>query len=118
MEKNNGMQHLIEKTYNNRFWITVFQLTIFLTLCIGIGLALFTETPMAQEWKEILLLVLGAFIGAYSKVIDFWFNNTERDRDLRQRAGDEDRSPDTCTCKCPDCQQGAIHQHHPEGHHK
>jgi len=34
-----------------------------------------------QEWKEILLLVLGAFLGSYSRVIDFWFNGNDTDMD-------------------------------------
>ena len=30
-------------------------------------------------WKEILLLMLGGFVGSFAKVIDFWFNNAEDD---------------------------------------
>ena len=35
-----------------------------------------------QEWKEIMLLILGAFIGSYQRVIDFWFNNAEQDKEI------------------------------------
>ena len=48
----------------------------------GIGSAILSEgeTPsFSQEWKEILLLVLGAFIGSYSKVIDYWFSGRDDD---------------------------------------
>ena len=40
---------------------------------IGIGIALFSEAAMGAEWKEILLLVLGAFIASYGKIIDSGF---------------------------------------------
>jgi len=63
----------------NRFVITTVVLVTFLLIMIGIGAALFSEAGMAPEWKEILLLVLGAFIASYGKVIDFWFNASDED---------------------------------------
>ena len=69
-----------KKNNRNRFIITAVILTTFLLIMVGIGSAILSEgdTPsFSQEWKEILLLVLGAFIGSYSKVIDFWFNGRD-----------------------------------------
>jgi len=69
-----------KNTLRNRFIITAVILTTFLFIMIGIGSAILGEgeTPsFSQEWKEILLLVLGAFIGSYSKVIDYWFNGRD-----------------------------------------
>ena len=40
------------------------------------------------EWKEILLVMLGAFVGSFTKVIDFWFNNSENDNKLLESAND------------------------------
>ena len=48
---------------------------------------------MEQEWKEILLLILGAFIGSYNRVIDFWFNNSQRDQIMLQKIDEEDDPP-------------------------
>jgi hypothetical protein len=56
----------------------------------GIGYAIWVQADISHEWKEILLLVLGAFIGSYNKVIDFWFNSLERDKDMVRRADAED----------------------------
>ena len=39
-------------------------------------------------WKEILLLMLGGFVGSFAKVIDFWFNNQENDNKLLEHADD------------------------------
>lgn len=69
-----------------RMGITMLTMLTFLVIVLGIGWALLgpvdTMAGMAQEWKEILLLVLGAFIGSYNRVIDFWFNSAERDNKL------------------------------------
>ena len=32
-----------------------------------------TNTELSGEWKEVLLLLLGALIGAFGKVVDYWF---------------------------------------------
>jgi hypothetical protein len=36
------------------------------------------------------LLLLGAFIGSYSKIIDFWFTDQDRDKMMTQKADEED----------------------------
>jgi hypothetical protein len=48
------------------------------------------QTPMAAEWKELLLLLLGAFIGSYGKIIDYWFSDTDKDKMLVQKMDEED----------------------------
>lgn len=66
----------------NRFVITAVVLGTFFLIMVGIGGAILGDgdTPaINQEWKEILLLVLGAFLGSYSRIIDFWFNGKDDD---------------------------------------
>jgi len=66
----------------NRFFITSVVLGTFFFIMVGIGHAILGDgdTPaINQEWKEILLLVLGAFLGSYSRIIDFWFNGKDDD---------------------------------------
>jgi len=109
------MQNLLQKNYRNRFIITMFTLITFLVIILGIAHSIFWETPMSQEWKEIMLLILGAFIGSYNRVIDFWFNNAEQDKEIINRADHEDdlELPDGCGCDC-DCEQccaGNDHAH-------
>ena len=74
--------HRQRNASRNRFVITSVVLGTFFLIMAGIGLAILgpSETPnINQEWKEILLLVLGAFLGSYSKIIDFWFNMNDDD---------------------------------------
>lgn len=90
IKKDFFLQGLVKESFRNRLWITVVTLFTFLMIIVGIGHSLIMETELAQEWKEILLLVLGAFIGSYNRVIDFWFNSTERDKEMIARADHED----------------------------
>ena len=64
-------------------------------IVIGILLATVLQTPVASEWKELLLLMLGAFIGNYNKTAEFWFSNEDRDKLLVQKMDEEDDSPGT-----------------------
>ena len=54
----------------------------FFGIIIGIGHAMHTKTEISGEWKEILMLLLGALIGAFSKVIDHWFKDSDKDNKL------------------------------------
>lgn len=45
----------------------------FFGVIIEIGHAMHTNTELSGEWKEVLLLLLGALIGAFGKVVDYWF---------------------------------------------
>jgi hypothetical protein len=49
-----------------------------------------TKTAASAEWKELLLLMLGAFIGSYGKIIDYWFSDTDKDKMLVQKMDEED----------------------------
>jgi len=44
---------------------------------------------LTAGWKEVLLVMVGAFVGSWGKVIDFWFNNSEQDNSLLETASDE-----------------------------
>ena len=45
----------------------------FLLTVHAISLAMHHHAEVSSQWKEILLLVLGALIGTFTKVIDYWF---------------------------------------------
>jgi hypothetical protein len=53
-------------------------------------LSIHLNTEVGQEWKELLLLMLGAFIGSYGKIIDYWFSDTDKDKMLVQKMDEED----------------------------
>ena len=98
---------ILKSTNNNRKLITVIVLTTFFLIMIGIGIALFSEAAMGAEWKEILLLVLGAFIASYGKIIDFWFQKTDADTALIQ-AVDEPSTPTYNSGACHACGRGGA----------
>ena len=100
---------ILKSTNNNRKLITVIVLTTFFLIMIGIGIALFSEAAMGAEWKEILLLVLGAFIASYGKIIDFWFQKTDADTALIQ-AVDEPSTPSHNSGACHTCGRGGVSQ--------
>lgn len=82
----------------NRLIITSVVLLTFFFIMLGIGTAILGDgdTPsINQEWKEILLLVLGAFLGSYSRIIDFWFNGSDTNID-----GRPDHTPQIGDCDC------------------
>jgi hypothetical protein len=56
----------------------------------GMFFAIFHKSEIAGEWKELLLLLLGAFIGSYGKIIDYWFSDTDKDKMLVQKMDEED----------------------------
>lgn len=96
MDKN--ILHIYNRMQRGRMGITLLTMITFLVIILGIGWALLgpvdTMAGMAQEWKEILLLVLGAFIGSYNRVIDFWFNSAERDNKLIEAVDNVDGNDD------------------------
>jgi hypothetical protein len=59
------------------------------------------KTPMSTEWKELLLLLLGAFIGSYGKIIDYWFSDTDKDKMLVQKMDEEDGTSLSNTADMP-----------------
>lgn len=70
--------------------MTLIVLVTFMFTTFGIVLSIHMETVVGQEWKELLLLLLGAFIGSYGKIIDYWFSDTDKDKMLVQKMDEED----------------------------
>lgn len=92
MENNNstGFKDLLSSMMKRRWYITALVLGSFILIIGGIFLALNNNISAAAEWKELLLLMLGAFIGSYGKIIDYWFSDTDKDKMLVQKMDEED----------------------------
>jgi hypothetical protein len=88
--QSSGFKDLLNSMMKRRWLITAIVLFTFLLLTIGIVVSIHTETVVGQEWKELLLLMLGAFIGSYGKIIDYWFSDTDKDKMLVQKMDEED----------------------------
>lgn len=85
-----GFKELLGSMMLRRWYITALVLGGFLLIIGGIFYAINWQTPMAGEWKELLMLLLGAFIGSYGKIIDYWFSDTDKDKMLVQKMDEED----------------------------
>ena len=85
-----GFRELLNSMMKRRWYITAMVLGGFILIIGGIFGAIMGKTPMSTEWKELLLLLLGAFIGSYGKIIDYWFSDTDKDKMLVAKMDEED----------------------------
>jgi hypothetical protein len=90
MQQPSGFKDLLNAMMKRRWYITALVLGGFMLIIAGMFTAIGLATPMAAEWKELLLLLLGAFIGSYGKIIDYWFSDTDKDKMLVQKMDEED----------------------------
>jgi hypothetical protein len=85
-----GFRDLLNSMMNRRWLMTLIVLITFMVTTFGILISIHADTVVGQEWKELLLLLLGAFIGSYGKIIDYWFSDTDKDKMLVQKMDEED----------------------------
>jgi hypothetical protein len=85
-----GFRDLLNAMMKRRWFITAIVLGGFMIIIMGIFGAIVGQTAISGEWKELLLLLLGAFIGSYGKIIDYWFSDTDKDKMLVQKMDEED----------------------------
>jgi hypothetical protein len=85
-----GFKDLLNAMMKRRWYITALVLGGFMFIIGGMFFAIFSKSEIAGEWKELLLLLLGAFIGSYGKIIDYWFSDTDKDKMLVQKMDEED----------------------------
>ena len=89
-QKPSGFRELLGSMMKRRWFITAIVLGGFMIIIMGIFGAIIGQTAISGEWKELLLLLLGAFIGSYGKIIDYWFSDTDKDKMLVQKMDEED----------------------------
>ena len=85
-----GFQKLLLSMMDRRWLMTLVVLCTFMAIAFGILISIHTESQVSGEWKELLLLLLGALIGSYGKIIDYWFSDTDKDKMLVQKMDEED----------------------------
>jgi hypothetical protein len=85
-----GFKDLLNQMMSRRWYITAMVLGGFMLIIGGIFAAIVSNTQVAGAWKELLMLLLGAFIGSYGKIIDYWFSDTDKDKMLVQKMDEED----------------------------
>ena len=79
----------IIKYRNSKKWHLSFFLVLILFMIIFLMMGMVAVgKDVTEEWKEVLLVLLGAFVASFSKLIDFWFNNQEAENALLKAAQD------------------------------
>jgi len=101
-QKPSGFRELLGSMMKRRWYITALVLGSFILIIGGIFGAITSNTTASAEWKELLLLMLGAFIGSYGKIIDYWFSDTDKDKMLVQKMDEEDGVSLSNTADMPD----------------
>ena len=79
----------IIKFRQNKKWLISIAVVSLFSAILGLMIWFMSSgVDVMGGWKEILLLMLGGFVGSFAKVIDFWFNNAEDDVKLLEHADD------------------------------
>jgi hypothetical protein len=71
--KDKPMKDINTDKHRQRFGI--FIASIFAFTLGFIFFQIQTERPLDGEWKELILVLIGALIGNFGKIIDFWFGH-------------------------------------------
>ena len=90
VDDKNRFYYMLQQMQVNRWKITLIVLFLFFFIILGINSAVFFGVAIQESWKEMLLILLGAFVGNLNKVIDYWFNSEDRDKMLVQKVDEED----------------------------
>jgi hypothetical protein len=90
VDPKNRFYYMLQQMQANRWKITAIVLGLFFFIIAGINSAVFFGVEIAESWKEMLLILFGAFVGNLNKVVDYWFNSEDRDKMLIQKVDEED----------------------------
>lgn len=85
---NETLLKLIMYRSQRKWYSTISIIAIFAMILILMMIFIATGKEISEGWKDVLLVLIGAFVGSWSKVIDFWFNNAEQDNTLLENASD------------------------------
>ena len=87
-EINLDLLGIIKFRQSRKWYISIVVVALFAVILALMIYFMSNGVDVQGGWKEILLLMLGGFVGSFAKVIDFWFNNAEDDTKLLEHADD------------------------------
>ena len=85
---NTKLIEIMEYRQSRKWYVSIAIVSIFSFILAMMIYYMSQGKDVTDGWKEILLLMLGGFVGSFAKVIDFWFNNAEDDVKLLEHADD------------------------------
>ena len=87
-EVNKELLDIILYRQQRKFYLSAGLIGIKLCIVAGILLMVFLQKTLDDSWKEIMLVILGGFVGSIGKLVDFWFNSQSDDQQLVESAQD------------------------------
>jgi len=90
VDDKNRFYFMLQEMQSNRWRITAIVLGLFTLIILGINAGVFLGASIGEDWKEMLLILLGAFVGNLNKVVDYWFNSEDRDKMLVKKVDEEE----------------------------
>ena len=85
---NTKLVEIMEYRQSRKWYVSIAVVGMFSLILALMIYFMSSGVDVMGGWKEILLLMLGGFVGSFAKVIDFWFNNAEDDVKLLEHADD------------------------------
>lgn len=80
-DQKNRFYVLYQKMLSTRLYITIITTTSIMCVLFFIGASMARGAKTTPEWREMLMLVLGALISVWTRQSDFWFNS-QRDEKI------------------------------------
>tara|TARA_Y100000310_G_scaffold279431_1_gene298539 strand:+ start:3258 stop:3599 length:342 start_codon:yes stop_codon:yes gene_type:complete len=81
-EVNKELLELILYRQQRKFLLSAGLIGIKLCIVVGIMVMVAFQRTLDDSWKELMLVLLGGYVGAIGKLVDFWFNNASDDNQL------------------------------------
>lgn len=85
-ELNIGLLRIISTRQERKFLLSLVSLLVMLGSVVGLLLMAVGGNEMSEPVENLLIILLTAAATGQSKLFDFWFNNSNDDNDLVEKA--------------------------------
>ena len=87
-EINRSLLKNLEYKLRKRFWVTLLMIILFFYLLAILSAGILGMVELSGGWKDILNIMLGAYLATFAKVINFWFDSNKDDSKILDAAND------------------------------
>ena len=87
-EINRGLLKTLEYKLKKRFWVTLLMIILFFYLLAILSGGILGMVELTGGWKDILNIMLGAYLATFAKVINFRFDTSKDDTKILDAAND------------------------------
>ena len=82
-EINKGLLKTLDYKLRKRFWVTMLMIVLFFYLLAILSGGILGMVELTGGWKDILNIMLGAYLATFAKVINFWFDSSKDDSKIQ-----------------------------------